>query len=130
MQISVIIISVLAIAMMAYGYNADKLKKFYDDFAMCNEKLGTSPTEPSAQAINCALINDGEILNANGEIITEIAMQKLDDLISDPDKLKQAREMHTKCYKEVVESGVTGNEQTLTMITCSMPIMGLIDKLK
>ncbi|XP_032687763.1 uncharacterized protein LOC116851940 [Odontomachus brunneus] len=129
MQTSVIFISVLAIAMMTYGYNADKLRQFYDNLAKCSKILYKEPNVRSVQSFYCALTNDHELINMNGEIETNVAMQKFNDVISDPGRLEQAHAIYIKCYKEAIETGVTGYEQTMKIIACGMPIMDLIDKL-
>ncbi|XP_032687764.1 uncharacterized protein LOC116851941 [Odontomachus brunneus] len=129
MQISVIIIFVLATAIMTYGYNVDILKKFYDNFAMCNKKLCTSPTEFSVEAVHCALLNDGEMINVNGEFTTNIVLRRLGDYISEASRLERARAIHITCRKRVIKTGATGYEQTQKTIACSMPIKDLIDKM-
>ncbi|XP_032687758.1 uncharacterized protein LOC116851936 [Odontomachus brunneus] len=128
MQISVII-SVLAIATMAYGFNIDIWEKIWGDLAACNKLIFKAPDDHNVPGILCTLIRDGEILDKNGEFKNEIAMQRLEDLISNPNKLEQARQIHIDCHREVVKSGATGIYQTKQIILCERLILTLFDKI-
>ncbi|XP_032689850.1 uncharacterized protein LOC116853088 [Odontomachus brunneus] len=128
MKTLVIIVTVLALTTVVYSFNLARLQKFTNDFVKCSEEMGMSPAQPNVESVKCATIRDGEVLNENLEYIRLQALQRLEDIISDADKLTQAKAIYNKCYEDVVRTGITGEKQTTQIITCVMPMIPLIDK--
>ncbi|XP_032689868.1 uncharacterized protein LOC116853103 [Odontomachus brunneus] len=128
MKTLVIIVTVLALTIAVYSFNVTRLQKFTNDFLKCNEELGKSPAQPTVEATMCATIRDGEVLNANHEYIRSKALQRFEDIISDPDKLAQTKATYNKCYDDVVRTGITGEAQTVQVIKCALPMIFHVDQ--
>ncbi|XP_011137602.1 uncharacterized protein LOC105182118 [Harpegnathos saltator] len=127
MKTLVFIVCVLAVMGMVYSFDIEQLEKFRQDFMECKEESSELSVRFHFQAIKCAMLKDDKILNENGEYIKELALQKLDDLISDPNMLNLARLILTKCYDDVVQSGATGNDQTMKIIMCGLSAASSIE---
>ncbi|XP_014486947.1 PREDICTED: uncharacterized protein LOC106750853 [Dinoponera quadriceps] len=127
MKTWVIIIGVLAVKTVAvYGFKAEIVQKYNEDTKKCTEEIGGSLTEYRPDILYCVTVRDGEVLNDKYEYKKEKTLERLGDLISDSDKLKQARMIYSKCYDNVVQTGITGKQQTLKIITCLEPMMPLL----
>ncbi|XP_011137597.1 uncharacterized protein LOC105182112 [Harpegnathos saltator] len=131
MKTIVIIISVLAVMTVVYGYNEERSEKFLRNLSKCEK----SPTRLqgdrlSLETVICAIENDGKIFNENGEYKFEAAMQGLEDAISDQNSLNKAKKTFTNCYNKEIEKKTTGMDQTKEITKCSLSIFSFFDKLK
>ncbi|XP_014480092.1 PREDICTED: uncharacterized protein LOC106747251 isoform X2 [Dinoponera quadriceps] len=85
--------------------------------------------ERRPEKIHCALVKFGNIVKANGELDEVESWKLFEDTISDANKLEQAKMLFYKCYNETIQSGSTGKEQAMKIITCASPNLDLLDKL-
>ncbi|XP_014487550.1 PREDICTED: uncharacterized protein LOC106751225 [Dinoponera quadriceps] len=128
MKTAMIIISVLTITAMAYGFNVERVRQVNENFLKCSSELGQSADNPTVEVFQCAIVKGGRVLDANGLYKKEDTLKIFEDIISDTSKLEQARNVFTKCYDEAIQNGSTGDEQTIKITTCSLPIIPLFDK--
>ncbi|XP_011135574.2 uncharacterized protein LOC105180923 [Harpegnathos saltator] len=126
MKTLIIIVSVLIV--MTNGLNTERLRKFYQNLAKCNEELGEPMSEHFPEKLYCAAERDGQVLNSKGEMIQQEMLKAYEDGISDTNRLQQAKTKFNKCYDEGLQSGNTGKEQTLKIIMCGADTVDLLDK--
>ncbi|XP_032689848.1 venom allergen 2-like [Odontomachus brunneus] len=129
MKTLAIIVAVLAIITMIYGFNPKRLKKLKDNMAKCSKDLGESSSQPlSSKAILCALTKDGQIVDKDGLFSVEKCYQALQDFISDPAKLEQGKKIFQECYDKNMQGKGTNQEKTAKITECALPIVALHGK--
>ncbi|XP_025153841.1 uncharacterized protein LOC109503743 [Harpegnathos saltator] len=127
MKSLIIIVSVLTV--MTNGFNIERLRKFRQNLAKCNEEFGGPISEHIAENVYCAAKSDGQVLDSKGEIIQQKVLKAYEEGISDTNRLQQATTKFNKCYDEGLQSGNTGKEQTLKIFMCSADTLDLFDKI-
>ncbi|XP_032689847.1 uncharacterized protein LOC116853084 [Odontomachus brunneus] len=127
MKTLAIIVAVLAIITMVYGFNPERLKKLKDNMEKCSKDLGESSSQPlSGKALLCALTKDGQIINKDGLFWVENSSQALQDFISDTAKLEQGKKIFKECYDKNMQGQGTNQEKTAKLAKCTLPIVALL----
>ncbi|XP_014482184.1 PREDICTED: uncharacterized protein LOC106748309 [Dinoponera quadriceps] len=124
-----IIVGVLAVVAVAYGFEVAAVVKFRNDLSRCSKDMDELSSNPSIDNLHCVMIKDGKMLKPNGEYDPKVALKRLADLMSDSGRVEVAHALFNKCYKEAVDSGVIGAEQTKQVLTCSKAILYMVDKI-
>ncbi|XP_032689825.1 uncharacterized protein LOC116853070 [Odontomachus brunneus] len=139
MKTLAIIVAVFAIITMVYGFNPERFQKLVDNTAKCRKDLGESSSQPltsstimqlSAKALLCGLSKDGQIINKDGLFWVENSSQALQDFLSDPAKIEQAKKIFKECYDKNMQGEGTNQEKTVKITECTLPIVVLSEMYK
>ncbi|XP_025153839.1 uncharacterized protein LOC112588367 [Harpegnathos saltator] len=129
MKTFMIVVGILAITAVVYGFDPKRLQKFRNNFENCTTKYQHLSTtdNPTVPVLNCMLIEDGRIFDANGEFMKEEVLKAIEDVIPDANKMGQALTMYNNCYDRVIREGGTDEKQKMKIITCIVLVMPFIE---
>ncbi|KAL6438851.1 hypothetical protein ACFW04_003734 [Cataglyphis niger] len=117
---------VLVTCLLTISYAADPqiLKKVYDNYKICLEELNEQQWTP--EVLKCYFYKVEEI-DEQGILKKEEILATLDNIISDKNKLRRAKELAVTC----IDQGYQGPGRDYDLdaaLKCGMPITDLIDK--
>ncbi|XP_032689854.1 uncharacterized protein LOC116853090 isoform X1 [Odontomachus brunneus] len=125
MKTVAIISSVFALATVIYSADPIALQKFRKNYKNCAQMMNVS-TEAQIQVALCAVIQEGDIIYANGEYNKNIILGKFEKWISNPVNLQRAQEKFLRCDYEATRSGAYGIAKTMQVSICVTPVISLI----
>ncbi|XP_029678286.1 uncharacterized protein LOC115244625 [Formica exsecta] len=125
MKTFVLITYVLTVTAMVYTTDVQKVRIFYSAMASCANQLRLL-NQPSPDVLECILHRFG-LIDELGMLNKYATSRYLEDLISDPNKLWQARYQLESCFNHGNVPENNNHENTMRIIKCAAPVVGLID---
>ncbi|XP_032689865.1 uncharacterized protein LOC116853098 [Odontomachus brunneus] len=115
------IIIVLAVTTVVYGISTDRFNKIRDDMLKCAEEQAWTSDIPNSEVLMCTARKDGKILNTNGELMRDAALQAIEEAFPDVNTREMVQDIYKKCHDKADQSGITGHEQAVKITSCSIP---------
>ncbi|KAL6438847.1 hypothetical protein ACFW04_003733 [Cataglyphis niger] len=124
MKTCILVVYILTIATIVYTANVQKVHVFYSEMTNCANQLHL-PNQPSANVLECVLRRYG-LIDELGMINKYETSRYLGELISDPNKLRQAQNQLESCFNRGNVPGRNNYENTMRIIECAAPMVALI----
>ncbi|XP_029155023.1 uncharacterized protein LOC114928101 isoform X2 [Nylanderia fulva] len=110
---------------ISYAADREKLKLFYQIHQKCLKEQNAQDFTP--EVVRC-IFYDREVVDDKAVVIKEKLFTIYGYIISDENKLNQAKEIFTKCDEQAKRAPGTNEEKLMLTISCTMPIKDLLDK--
>ncbi|XP_025269032.1 uncharacterized protein LOC112639414 [Camponotus floridanus] len=114
----------LVTCFLTISYAVDpQVTRLYNYYASCIKEFNVQEWTP--EVCKCVMEKD-KVIDEQGLINKEKLYANLDKLISDPAKLKEAKDITTTCLPQA-QSG-SNDEKTMSLIRCAVHVTKLFDK--
>ncbi|XP_029155020.1 uncharacterized protein LOC114928099 [Nylanderia fulva] len=110
---------------ISYAADREKLKIFYQVYQKCLKEQNAQAWIP--EAVRCVLYKL-EIIDDKSAIIKDKLFTQYGYIISDENKLNQAKEIFNKCDEQAKRAPGTNEEKLMLIITCIKPTEDLFDE--